>query len=151
MAEPDLTQWLQELFSTAADNDTAIQNAWQQLDHAGRLSKVTVHTYLCRKCGPLARVIRLGDRTIAGVKDYKQSPGMNQAKSVPAARKRNTLDGNRHWPSHAYDVDQLAADLGGNGGFTVACRHVTTTVRAVDVLAVAADVKPGHPGAPTPL
>lgn len=150
MAEPDITEWMRQLFAGAEDRDAAIQSAWQQLDHAGLVSKVTVHRYVCDKCGPIATVIRLGDNMIAHVRDYKLSPGMNRGRSVEDAQQRNTLDGKRHWPSHTYDVNALAA-AGPQAGFDVVCRHVFRTVRAGDVLAIAGDVQPGRPGAPTRL
>lgn len=150
MTEPDLREWLRSLFASTTDRAAAMQTAWQQLEAAGLLSKVTVHQYLCGKCGPLVRVIRLADSTIAYVKDYKLSPGMNDAESVPLARQRNTLDGKRWWPGCVYDVDELAA-CGPDAGFTAACRHLVTTVLAADVVARTRLVAPGHPGAPTRL
>lgn len=151
MAEPDLDKWLRALFAAHQNRTDAMQAAWQQLRDNGFVSKVTVHTYRCPRCsGPLVIVVRLSGNTIAYVKDYKQSPGMNREKSVPAARKKNTIDGDRHWPSHAYDVDELV-EWGPQAGFAVACRHISTTVRAVDVLAITDGIRPGHPGAPTVL
>ena len=146
----DLGNWWQALWAASADDAEAIHTAYQRLENAGLISKVTVHRYLCGRCGPLATVIRLGDKTIARTVDYKYSRGLNLRQSVAAARERNTLDGERHWPGHTYDVDALA-DWGPQAGFDVVCRHVTTTVAAVDVLALTRDVKPGHPGKPTRL
>ena len=46
---------------------------------------------------------------------------------MESARARNTLDGERHWPGHTYDVDELA-ESGPDVGFDVICRHITATV-----------------------
>ncbi len=145
-----VAQWRQ-LMADADDHTEAIHRAYQQLGNAKLIPRVTVHRFQCGKCGKvLATVIRLGDTTIARTADYKYSRGLNLRRSVAAARERNTLDGERHWPGHTYDVDQLARG-GPKAGFDVACRHVTTTVAAFDVLAVTRDVTPGHPGKPTRL
>jgi hypothetical protein len=121
---PDVGKWWRQLVAGTEDRDTAIQTAWQQIDDLGLVSKVTVHRYICAKCNsPLVTVIRLGNNTIAHVRDYKLSPGMNRDRSVEEARKRNTLDGKRHWPAHAYDVNALAA-AGPHAGFDVVCRGI---------------------------
>lgn len=138
----------------ASDDHAQAHDAYQQLENAGLIGKVTVHSYRCRRCGPRATVIRLGDHTIVRTRDYKFSPGMNLDRSVESARAKNTLDGDRHWPGHTYDVDQLVDQLAGfepSAGFTVACRHVVETILAEDVLAITAGVQPGHPGKPTLL
>ncbi|BBZ60134.1 hypothetical protein [Mycolicibacterium monacense] len=149
--DADLGRWFTDLLQAAEDRAQAVHDAYQHLENAEVVSKVTVHRYLCRKCGkPRATVIRLGDRTLARTHDYKFSPGMNADRSVPSARARNTLDGDRHWPGHTYDVDELA-EWGPDAGFDVNCRHVTATVFARDVLAITSGVTPGHPGKPTLL
>ena len=74
----DLGNWWQALRAASADEAEAIHNAYQQIENAGLISKVTVHRYLCGRCGePLATVIRLGDKTIARTVDYKYSRGLN--------------------------------------------------------------------------
>lgn len=150
MPDSELSDWMRQLFADTEDRDAAIQTAWQHVERAGLVSKVTVHRYICDRCGPLATVIRLGDDLIAYVRDYKLSPGMNRDKSVETARSRNTLDGKRHWPSHAYDLNTLATG-GPQAGFDVVCRHIATTVRAVDAVRIADGIRPGHPGRPTRL
>ena len=146
----DLGNWWQALRAASADEAEAIHNAYQQIENAGLIPKVTVHRYLCGRCGPLATVIRLGDKTIARTVDYKYSRGLNLRRSAAAARERNTLDGERHWPGHTYDVDALA-DWGPQVGFAVNCPHIRATVRAVDILNITRGVVPGHPGKPTML
>jgi hypothetical protein len=151
VTDPDLGEWFLQLLDAAEDHSQAIHDAYQQLENAGLISKVTVRRYLCRKCGkPCATVIRVGDRTIARTRDYKYSPGFNRGRSVEAARAKNTLDGERHWPGHTYDVDQLA-EWGRVAGFDVNCRHMTATLLAVDVLEATRGVAPGHPGRPIML
>jgi hypothetical protein len=89
-----------------------------------------------------------GERTIARTQDDKFSPGYNEHHSVEAARAKRTLDGNKHWPGHTYDLDEYAAN---ELHFQLTCRHVATNIFAADVLAITRDVKPGHPGKPTML
>ena len=145
----DLSEWWRQLRATADDDAQAIHDAYQRLENAGLISKVTVHRYLCHRCGkPCATVIRLGDNTIARTRDNKFSRGLNTERSVESARARKTLDGERHWPGHTYDVDALAE---WGAGFDANCRHMTATVMARDVLAMTRDVTPGHPGKPTLL
>ena len=145
----DLSEWWRQLRAAADDDAQAIHDAYQRLENAGLISKVTVHRYLCHRCGrPCATVIRLGDNTIARTRDNKFSRGLNTERSVESARARKTLDGERHWPGHTYDVDELAE---WGVGFDANCRHMTATVIARDVLAMTRDVTPGHPGKPTLL
>lgn len=151
MSADDLGRWFADLEKRATDRESAVNDAYQHLDNAGLVNRVTVHRYVCaRGCGVRAVVIRLGDRVIMRTRDYKFSPGFNEARSVESARARNTLDGARHWPGHTYDVSALA-EWGPTAGMDVNCRHATTTALAVDVLANVADVSPGHPGPPTLL
>lgn len=148
---PDLTAWFHDLLKSSEDHKKAIHDAYQHLENAGLISRVTVHRYLCSKCGkPRATVIRIGGRTIVRTKDYRNSPGLNVQRSVETARKRRTLDGDRHWPGHTYDVDELA-EWGPTTGFDVNCRHVHATIMAAEVLELTKDVTPGHPDKPTLL
>ncbi len=149
--EDDIGAWWAELEASTTDRDSAIHNAYQQLDNAGLVSKVVVHRYRCRRRGcELATVIRVGDAVIARTRDNKLSPGLNLDRTVPAARIKNTLDGRRHWPGHTFDVAKLA-EWGPAAGMGMECHHVLGTVLAVDVLATVDGVRPGHPGEPTKL
>ncbi len=146
-----ITEWWRRLTDDADHRDTAIHDAYQALDNAGVVSKVTVHRYLCRSRGcVLGTVVRIGGETIARTRDNKLSPGANQARSVESARRKNTLDGDRHWPGHTFDVPALAT-CGPRAGMDMSCRHTLATVLAVDVLAVTDGVTPGRPGKPTLL
>lgn len=143
----NLADWWAQLTT----RDDSIDRAYQALENAGVLNKVTVHRYICRKRGcVIGTVIRVAGATICRTRDYKLSPGLNASSSVEDARRRNTLDGNRHWPGHTYDVAERAA-LGPKSGMDMNCRHVFKTILAVDILAAADGVVPGHPGAPTLL
>ncbi len=149
--EDAIAAWWRELAAAATEHDEAIHNAYQHLNNNGLVNKVVVHRYLCRRDGcVLATVIRLGDTTIARTRDNKLSPGMNRERTVESARRKNTLDGNRHWPGRTFDVGSLS-EWGSVAGMDMSCRHVLKTVLAVDVLAVVDGVKPGHPGPPTRL
>ncbi|WP_017936058.1 hypothetical protein [Nocardioides sp. Iso805N] len=150
MRDDDLAAWLSNLLAAHENHSEATHEAYQHLENAGVLSRLTVHRYICARCGPLATVIRVGTHTLARTKDYKYGRGLNDARSVPAARASNTLDGERHWPGHTFDVDELA-EWGEGVGFDVHCRHQTTTVAAREVLATTRNKLPGHPGAPTIL
>ena len=129
----------------------AIHNAYQHLENAGLVPKVTVHRYQCGKCGKvLATVIRLGDNTIARTVDYKYSRGLNRASRSPQRGNATPSTASGTGPA-APTTSTRWRDCGPQAGFDVVCRHVTTTVAAVDVLALTRDAKPGHPGKPTRL
>lgn len=150
-AMDDLSGWWQKLRAESRDQQQAVHDAYQRLENAGLISKVTVHRYNCRRCGPRATVIRVAGQTIARTRDNKFSPGLNEQRSTESARARRTLDGGRHWPGQTHDVDDLADDGGDDVGFDVNCRHVTATIIAREVLALTRDVTPGRPGKPTLL
>ncbi len=150
MDDEQLASWMDEVFLSAANHAEAVHTAYQQLENAGLINRVTVHRYLCRKCGPRLTVIRIQRRILARSKDYRFGRGKNAAESVQAARDQHTLDGDRHWPGHTYDVQELAR-FDEHAGMTVVCRHRSTSIRAADVLAAVDGVRPGHAGKPTVL
>lgn len=127
-----------------------VTSAIQALVNAGRLNKVTAHRYRCRRGCDVATVIVYAGRVLCRTRDYKMSRGLNEVRSVPEARSKNTLDGSRHWPGHDFDVTWLAT-WGPDARMTMDCRHQTHAERAVDVLALVEGVRPGHPGRPTIL
>lgn len=139
-------EWWATLMQQSQDHTEAVHLAYQRLENAGLTNRVVVHRYRCRRGCSLATVIRIEDVVLARTSDYKLSPGMNLDKSVAEARRKNTLDGSRHWPGHTFDVAGLVP-----GGFQVACRHVVDVVLGADLLALVENVTPGHPGAPTLL
>lgn len=144
-----VNDWWAAMIKAHDDQRHALHDAYQQLENAGLISKVAVHRYLCRKCHRvLATVIRIGGTTIARTTDYKMAPGMNASRSVESARKKNTLDGDRHWPGHTFDVGELST-WGDTAGMDMNCRHGLRTVTARDILAAAEGVRPGHPGKPS--
>ncbi len=131
-----------------------MDRAYVALRDSGKLSKVTLHRYLCRaRSCMIATVFRLDRLTLCAVRDYTYSPGLNEAVSVPSARAKKTLDGDRHWPGHVYDVEELADFNAGDvkAGMDMNCRHQRGVVLPDDVLAKVAGVRPGHPGPPTRL
>lgn len=152
MTESDrIGEWFAALLASAEDEREALDEAYQQLENAGLVSKVTVHRYLCKTAGCiLGTVVRLRGRTLARTKDYKLAPGTNAARSVESARTKNTLDGARHWPGHTFDVDELAT-WGDTAAMDMNCRHGLRTVRALDVLAASSEARPGHPGKPSQI
>lgn len=145
----ELEAWFDKLVSTYDDAAEGHQTAYQKLEAMNALSKVTVHKYQCPRGCQVARLVRIGSVVLCAVRDYKFSPGMNAAESVPAARKNNTLNGENWWPGHVYDVAPLAADE--RGGIQMVCSHRRRTVNAQQILLTAEGVNPGHPGKPTIL
>lgn len=151
MMADDIAAWFAALLAGAEQREDAIEDAYQSLDNAGVLSKVTVHRYVCKRgCGVLGTVVKIGDDILLRTRDYKLGPGMNRDRSVAAARRKNTLDGDRHWPGHTFDVRDLA-EWGEHAGMDMNCRHTTSVVKAAEVLATVDGVRPGHPGKPTLL
>lgn len=149
--DEDLNDWWQALLDASSSRRAAIDNAYQQLENAGLINRVTVHRFICQKHGcVLATVVRVGGETLARTKDYKLSPGLNRERTVESARRKNTLDGDRHWPGHTHDVADLALS-GESLGIDLSCRHGLRTVRALDVMMSADGVVPGHPGPPSVL
>lgn len=145
-----VADWWRTFVVSYRDRQEAIEDAYQHLENAGLISKVTVHRYLCQKCHkPVGTVIRAaGDEVIARTSDYKLAPGTNLAQSVASARAKNTLDGNRHWPGPTFDVSHLAS-FGESAAIAMNCRCRLRNVPAGDILATIQGVRPGHPGSPT--
>lgn len=136
------------------DDDAAARDAlYTHLKENGLLSRVTLHKYMCKRGCQIATVFRAGGFTLCAVRDYKFSPGLNEQVSVPSARERNTLDGDKHWPGHIYDVEHVERFSIGEqkAGVDMNCRHRRGTVFAADILAAVEGVDPGKPGAPTRL
>lgn len=142
--------WFLGLVAGSGDRAAATADALQSLDNAGVLAKVVVHRYVCPRCGPVAVVVKIGGRTLARTRDYTQSRGRNAATTDPAARRMRTLDGERHWPGHVFDLDRMAG-WGDALSVPIRCRHHDISLSPADILAVVAEVKPGHPGPPTLL
>lgn len=145
-----LGDWFSLVLKQHDERVDAIADAHQQLVSNGLLSRVTVLRYMCGRGCQLATVFRISGTTLCATRDYKYSPGMNEAQSVPTARVKNTLDGDRHWPSHVFDVEALA-EWGVHAGMSINCRHYRGTLNAVDVLATVGDTAPGKPIAPIRL
>jgi len=146
----ELVAWFRDLLANHADASQAVDDAYQQLANAGLISKVVVHRYICRDdqgC-QLATVIKIDSRILCRTRDYKQSPGLNAASSVPTARAARTLDGDRHWPSHTFDVTALDHE---GVAVPMNCRHARRNVLLVDILAAVGTASPGHPGKPSIL
>lgn len=145
-----VSEWFRALLANARDKSAAAHDAYQELDNAGVLNHVVVHRYLCRKGCKLATVIRIDGAVIARTKDNKLSPGANAARSVEAARIKNTLDGERHWPGDTFNVADLAG-WGDKATIGMNCRHGLRSVTASSIMETVGDTRPGHPGKPTML
>lgn len=141
------------LLSQTQDRVVAMEVLHRQLKQRGLLTNVTLHKYMCKRGCQIATTFMAGGLILCAVRDYKYSPGLNEEASVPAARERNTLDGDRHWPGHVYDVAQLDRFSVGEqkAGLGMNCRHHRGTVLAEDVLRACEGVTPGKPAAPTRL
>lgn len=156
MNEQDIDSWFAMLVGSAEDHADAIQRAYQALrdtkDARGvpLLNRVALHRYQCHRGCQIAIVFKAAGRVMCAVRDYKYSPGLNEKQSVESARSKNTIDGDRHWPSHVYDVTSLA-DWGDGTGMSLACRHYRGLLSGAQVLRDVAGVEPGSPRKPTRL
>ncbi len=139
-----------ELLKRTEERADAMESLYRALADQGLLSKVTLHRYQCKRGCQIATVFRAGSTTLCAVRDYKYSRGLNAAQSVASARAKNTLDGDRWWPSHVYDVEEIA-DWGPETGMQVACRHYRGLLAGGAVLDDVRGVTPGKPNKPTRL
>jgi len=149
----ELGEWFGNLISQANDRSEALQDAHRHLVEGGYLHNVVLHQYQCRRGCQIATVFKVGGTVLCAVRDYKFSRGLNAERSVAAAREKNTLDGDRWWPAHVYDVEELDRFSAGDNlaGMSMNCRHYTGTVLASDVLKTVEGVVPGKKSAPTRL
>lgn len=145
MNAPDLSEWFDDLLTRTGNRREAMEQAYIELRNSGLLSKVTLHRYMCPRNCQVAVVFRVGEATLCAVRDYKQSPGLNERLSNPTARRDKTLDGHRHWPAVVYDVEAMV----GFGGMFVACRHYRGPLLAERVLEEVAAVQSGKPRRPS--
>ncbi len=146
----DLGLWLNDLIARAESHQDGIEDAWLHLEKSGYLSRVVVHRYICSGgCGVLATVADIGGAIVLRTRDYKPSPGLNRGRSVETARQRNTLDGERHWPSYLIDLRRDAGDPAAN--IEVVCKHGPKRIEYDHALERAREATPGKPGKPTLL
>lgn len=145
----DLDEFLAVL-AAHDDRQQGIEAVYQQLDNAGLINRVVVHRFICQRRGcKLGTVIRVHGLLILRTEPYKLAPRTNLEKSVEAARRSKTLDGDRYWPGHTVDVDYHNFDE--QMSFTMNCRCRERSVRVVDIISAVGDARPGHPGAPSRL
>lgn len=144
---------LERLFAQHDERGVAIQELYIMLRNGNLLPQLTLHKYMCRRGCQIATVFRAAGLTLCWVRDYKFSPGLNEARSVETARVKNTIDGDRHWPGHVYDVAELNQFSVGKSraGADMNCRHRRGIVFAEDILAAVEGVQPGYPRKPTLL
>lgn len=146
----DLRLWLDGLLATTKSHQDGIEKAWIELERSGYMSRVVVHRYVCAGgCGVLGTVADIGGTILLRTRDYKPSPGLNRGRSVEAARKRNTLDGERHWPSYVIDLRRDSGNPGAN--IEVVCKHGPKRIGYDHARARARAAWPGKPGKPTLL
>ena len=125
--------------------DNEIVATYKALKATRKLKSVQMDKYLCRGSGcTLAVVFQVPGRVVCWVPGYKNSSKLNDAVSVASARAKNTLDGDRQWPEHGYNVGDLAEFTGGGmkAMIPVQCRHYRGTLDPQDVLTGAA--RPGQ-------
>lgn len=142
-----IDEWFRDLLDRTEEHAAALDAAHTHLKNSGMLSKVVVQEYHCKRRCVVATVFVVGGSTLCAVRDYKLSPGLNERQSVEAARKRNTLDGDRHWPAHVFELEALA-DWPQEAGIGMNCRHYRGTIHARDILHRVAGVRPGFKIAP---
>lgn len=141
-------QTLADLIEHNHDRQEAIDAQYLILREGDQLNRYVLHRFMCAKGCQVATMFRYAGLTLCAVRDYKLSPGKNTAESVAEARRKNTLDGARHWPAHVYDVGELVKF---DAGMTMVCRHVSVTVNAGEALSIAETSRPGRPGKPSVL
>lgn len=84
-------------------------------------------------------------RLLYYVRDYRLSRARNADQTVESARRRNTLDGDRHWKPRAGDLTDLAG-WGSSIGLDLQCDHLSpVVVTAADVTADADRATRGNP------
>lgn len=151
--ESSLEDVFARILAQKGDQAAAIEAFYQLLRDQGLLSRVTMQRYQCKRGCQIATVFGYQGLILCAVRDYKFSPGMNEARSVQSAREQNTLDGDRHWPAHVYDVRQIhALNVGEQkAGISMNCRHYSGTIFATDILAAVQGLQPGQKIAPTRL
>lgn len=146
----EIGEWLAAVMRATATHQEGIDAAYQQLVDLRHLSRVTAHRYICAGgCGVLATVVNIGGTILLRTRDYKPSLGLNRGRSVEAARKKNTLDGERHWPPYLIDLNRDSGHPGAH--IEVVCKHGPKRIEYDHALAQAKCVRPGHPGKPTLL
>ena len=141
---------LRDLFERSQARAERLDACHADLKERGQLNRYVLHRYQCPRGCQVAVIFRFGGFPLCAVRDYKYSPGLNAERSVPSARQRNTIDGNRHWPSHVYDLEELA-NFSPQAGLTMACRHISKVELATSALLAIQGVRPGRPGRPTIL
>ncbi|WP_062208710.1 hypothetical protein [Demequina oxidasica] len=147
MSASNEPNFIRQLAEAAQAEQMNADSLYIALRDGGYLNKATLQRYRCKRGCALAVIYSVADTVYCATEDYKYSPGLNAARSVETARVKNTLDGNRHWPGHVFEVASLA-EWGSEAGMDVACRHVFSTLNAQTVLDEVAGITPGHPKAP---
>lgn len=150
MDDPSVAELFATLLAQTASKSDADARMYAALRDNGLLSRVTTHRYMCRRGCQIATAYKVGAAVMLAVRDYKYSPGLNEARSVESARAKNTLDGDRHWPAHVYDMTEHA-EWGDDAGASIVCRHYHGLLTGKRVLGDSRDVVPGHPNKPTRL
>lgn len=77
------------------------------------------------------------------VPHFKLSKARNERDSVPAARKKNTSDGYRHWNARVVILDELAG--WGSAALSLTCDHVSETLPILDLFVTVEAAAPGQP------
>jgi hypothetical protein len=153
-----MTDSLAALLALAEEAKVDREATWQKLENAGLLNRVKVQEYRCAKGCRLALAIRLGDVVLMRTRDYRMRPHTNEARSVPTARAKNTLNGSDHWPGHTFNVGESAGQVdpgewgqprwGDRFRADANCKHGLRTIDFVEVLDSVRDTRPGHPNKP---
>ncbi|MBD8012664.1 hypothetical protein H9633_10180 [Microbacterium sp. Re1] len=148
--DESLSDVIARLLAESDDRALSLERTYTALRDMDLLSKTRVHRYMCKRGCQVAQAHKVGGIVMLVVRDYKYSAGMNSAESVPEARRKNTLDGDRHWPSHVYDMTEMAT-WGDDAAAHVVCRHFRGALTGSRVLADADGVIPGRDGKPSTL
>jgi hypothetical protein len=115
-----------------SDDDAAVIAALEATSSRSKLSKLATVIYECETRGcAMLYVFNNAGRLYIRQSRRKLSPAVNREESVPAARAKHTVDGDRHWQKEAFALSQAG------GYLSLECDHVRAKVH-VDT--IAADV-----------
>jgi len=123
--------------------ETRERNIVSRYESAGRsrIKRAALVEYLCRDARGclLLHCWQAPDGRFLYQPPFHFSPERNLAESTAIARTTRTLDGDRHWPSHGWNLDDL------DGQLKLQCDYVHLVWNVSDVLADADDSTAGHP------
>ena len=120
--------------------------AWESRTRSQRRQVAVVEYYCRQRHCLLLTVFQSPDGLFVTLPRYRKSPERNAAGSVPSARAKRTVDGDRRWKPRVAPLDQFADPLLPQLSVELNCNHYSQALSGVALLA---DVNSGRPGAPS--